>query len=556
MEHKPEQIAVYSRKSRFTGKGESVGNQVELCRDYIRAVYGEEAAEGAAVFEDEGFSGKNLDRPGFRRMMQAARGRCFRAIVVYRLDRISRNIGDFAGLIEELNRLGVGFISIRESFDTSTPIGRAMLYIASVFSQLERETIAERIRDNLRELAKTGRWLGGITPTGYESESVERTMASGKSGRLCRLRLIPDEAETVCLIYRLYAETDSLSAVEAELMQRGVTTKNGRSFTRFSIRAILQNPVYLIADDAARRYFEDSGAELFAQSGDFDGLRGMLAYNRTEQEKGRAAVTLPMEQWIVSVGEHPGLIPSALWIQTQRALARNRQKSYRRPRKNEALLTGRIFCECGGRMYPKLTGRAGRDGRPAFVYVCKTKARSKGALCAAKNAPGEALDNAILNKIAALEEDADAFTAALTAGMAFAEAGEKASDAAALIERRERLHRRVNDLIDALPGFDEASAFRVTQRIRELSEEEAALREKIAERERAEEVAEENALAASEEALLLSMKRCVRAMTVEQRRAAVRAAVGRVVWNGSAVRVEWTGVNSGDIGERLCEDSK
>ena len=140
-------VAIYSRKSRFTGKGESVGNQVELCKAYIRTTMGDPYAEHAVVYEDEGFSGGNLNRPGFQRMMQAARGHRFRAVVVYRLDRISRSIGDFSRLIEELGRLGIAFLSIRERFDTASPMGRAMMYIASVFSQLERETIAERIRD-------------------------------------------------------------------------------------------------------------------------------------------------------------------------------------------------------------------------------------------------------------------------------------------------------------------------------------------------------------------------------------------------------------------------
>ena len=134
-------IAIYSRKSRYTGKGESIGNQIDLCREYIRTHYGDAAAQHAVVFEDEGFSGGNLNRPDFKKMMTAAKERKIRAIVVYRLDRISRNISDFSSLIEELGRLGIDFVSIRESFDTSSPMGRAMMYIASVFSQLEREII-------------------------------------------------------------------------------------------------------------------------------------------------------------------------------------------------------------------------------------------------------------------------------------------------------------------------------------------------------------------------------------------------------------------------------
>ena len=190
-------------------------------------------ADRALVFEDEGFSGGNLNRPDFKRMMEAARGHRFRAVVVYRLDRISRNIGDFSALIEELGRLGIDFVSIRERFDTASPMGRAMMYIASVFSQLERETIAERIRDNMRELAKTGRWLGGITPTGYASQAVKTVTVEGKSKRSCMLRLIPQEAETVRLIYALYRGSGSLTETEAELLRRHCRTKNGGTLPHF-----------------------------------------------------------------------------------------------------------------------------------------------------------------------------------------------------------------------------------------------------------------------------------------------------------------------------------
>ena len=199
-----------------------------------------------------------MNRPGFKNMMDAARKKRFQALIVYRLDRISRNISDFAGLIEELTRLDIDFVSIKEQFDTGTPMGRAMMYIASVFSQLERETIAERIRDNMHELAKTGRWLGGTTPTGYASETVESVSPGGKTKRACRLRLIPEEADKVRLIYSLYLELDSLAGTEARLMQLGIQTKNGRSFTRFSIRGILQNPVYLTADLEAYEYPKSS----------------------------------------------------------------------------------------------------------------------------------------------------------------------------------------------------------------------------------------------------------------------------------------------------------
>ena len=179
----PKQYVIYSRKSKFTGKGESIENQIELCRQYIAMHFGEDAAENVLVYEDEGFSGGNLERPQFKKMMKDSQKIAFAAIVVYRLDRISRNIGDFAKLIEDLGDRHIDFISIREQFDTSSPMGRAMMYIASVFSQLERETIAERIRDNMHELSKTGRWLGGTTPTGWSRRSSRCSWRPARSAR-------------------------------------------------------------------------------------------------------------------------------------------------------------------------------------------------------------------------------------------------------------------------------------------------------------------------------------------------------------------------------------
>ena len=150
---------IYSRKSVYTGKGESVENQIEMCKQYIFTKFTDTAETDIAVYEDEGFSGGTLERPRFKQMMADATAKKFSVLVCYRLDRISCHIGDFAKLIEELDGLGISFVSIKAQFDTSSPMGRAMMYISSVFSQLERETIAERIRDNMHELSKTGHWL-------------------------------------------------------------------------------------------------------------------------------------------------------------------------------------------------------------------------------------------------------------------------------------------------------------------------------------------------------------------------------------------------------------
>lgn len=544
-------FAIYSRKSKFTGKGESIGNQVELCREYLRAQYGDTAADNAAVFEDEGFSGGNLNRPGYQRMMKAAYAGGFRAIVVYRLDRISRNISDFSALIEELSRLDVDFVSIREQFDTGSPMGRAMMYISSVFSQLERETIAERIRDNMRELAKTGRWLGGATPTGYASESVRSVSVDGKPRKMCQLKLIPEEAEIVRDIYRLFAERDSLTAVETELLRRQSVTKTGKNFTRFSIKNILQNPVYLTADADAYQYFADRQAEIFSDLSAFDGVHGILAYNRTDQEKGRAVIPLPVNEWIITVGQHPGIIPAKTWIRVQESLERNKSKGYRKPRSNEALLTGLLFCRCGSRMYPKLTKRMTDDGKPVYTYVCKMKERSQRSRCNLRNANGNALDEGIIEEIKKLSGDDSHFIEQLEKSKRFY-TGSRGQYDATLDELRKEYaenEKKITGLVDSLADLgDGASRKRVAARIEALSRAGETLRGRIGELEG---LTEQKALSDMEfdlmRQLLTNFRDSIDAMSVEEKRAAVRTLIRKVVWDGEFAHVVLFGASEDEI---------
>ena len=165
----PHRIAIYSRKSKFTGKGESIGNQIEMCKNYIRLHYPGFSEEDILVYEDEGYSGKNTARPMFLKMREAIKSGDLDYVVCYRLDRISRSVSDLSSFVETLNACKTGLICVKEEFDTSRPMGKAMMYIASVFSQLERETIGERVRDNMLMLARDGRWLGGRPPLGYDS---------------------------------------------------------------------------------------------------------------------------------------------------------------------------------------------------------------------------------------------------------------------------------------------------------------------------------------------------------------------------------------------------
>ena len=531
-----EMIAIYSRKSKFTGKGESIGNQVELCKEHIRNFFGEGYVERCVVFEDEGFSGGNLMRPAFQKMMADVRKHKFKAIVVYRLDRISRNISDFTGLTDELNKLGVSFVSIREQFDTSTPMGRAMMFIISVFSQLERETIAERIRDNMHELAKTGRWLGGNTPLGLQSEAVSKVTIDGKARKSFKLVPVAEEADIPKMIFDLYTETDSLTAVEAELLRRRIKTKQGKDFTRFAIKAILQNPVYMVADEDAYRYFTERHADVCFPEDAFDGTYGIMAYNRTDQEKGRTTVLLPVDAWIIAIGQHPGFVPSKQWIKVQESLDRNKSKGYRKPRNNEALLTGLLFCSCGDRMYPKLSQRVTADGEPIYTYVCKMKERSKRQRCNRRNASGNILDAAIIEQIKSLTEQGSSFITQLEKSRRFY-TGDREQYESQLTSLRSEFadnEKAINGLIDSLGmASDSAVKPRLIKRIEELSETNRNIENRIRELEG---LVDTNALSDAEFDLLRQMlavfRTSVDTMSVEEKRAAIRTVVRKVIWDG------------------------
>lgn len=546
MEERKVQLAIYSRKSKFTGKGESIENQIELCRQYISGHFSRDLAENAFVYEDEGFSGGNLDRPQFKKMMQEARKKKFTAIVCYRLDRISRNIGDFANLIEELNGLHISFISIKEQFDTSSPMGRAMMYIASVFSQLERETIAERIRDNMHELSKSGRWLGGNTPTGYQSESESRVTIDGKVKKAFKLKLVPEEAGLVRLIYRKFLETGSLTQTETYLLQNGYRTKCGRRFSRFALKGILSNPVYVCADLEAYEYFLEKKVDLWAEREEFDSTRGIMAYNRTLQKQGKTHEGKPMDQWIVSVGKHEPMVSGSLWVSAQRLLDQNKSKSYRKPRSNVALLSGLLFCGgCGERMRPKLSGRKSGEREPLYSYLCSMKERSRMECCTMKNANGNLLDKLVMEEIKKMSEDDSEFLLQLNKNKKALEQDlpEFESRRLSLVQEAKETESEIAGLVSTLgkAGGTEAEDY-ILKQVQELHKKKEETEIRLQE---LEEAAVEQELSALEFRQIMqtlsSFRETVDAMDVRQKRAAIQALVQRAVWDGENVHLYFYG---------------
>ena len=536
------QIVIYSRKSKFTGKGESIENQIEMCKQYIRLQFGDVAADNAMIYEDEGFSGGTLERPQFKRMMADAQENDFRAIVVYRLDRISRNIGDFANLIGQLKDMQIDFISIKEQFDTSSPMGRAMMYISSVFSQLERETIAERIRDNMRELSKTGRWLGGVTPTGYESESITNVTIDGKTKKACKLKIVSEEINIVKLIFDKFLETGSLTKTDAYLLQNGFVTKNGKQFTRFAIKAILSNPVYMIADEFAYGYLTRNNVDLFSDKSDFDGVHGIMAYNRTLQQPGKAAKIRPMDEWIVSVGKHEGVIEGKAWVKVQTSLEQNRSKSYRKPHSNVALLSGLLICgNCGEFMRPKMSKRLNADGESTYYYLCNMKERSVRHVCNMKNCHGNIIDAKIIKQLKSLSEDGSDFIRQLEQSKRVL-MGNRQSYGEEISKLESKIASNENEIKGLVSTLGKASGTTaedyIMRQIEELHDKGEGLKRHLVE---LKELTSSHPLFDIEFDLLAQMlasfKDTVDGMTVEQKRAAIRTFVKEVIWDGTNAHV-------------------
>ena len=403
-------VAIYARKSKATNKGESIENQIKLCKNYISKIFFEDELEIQIYNEGEGFSGGDSTRKKFNELMKDAKKGKYNVLICYRLDRVARSVADFSNLIEELNRNNISFISVKEQFDTTTPMGRAMMYIASVFAQLEREIGAERIRDNMRELAKTGRWLGGTTPTGYKSVGIENINIKEynknneivtKVKKTYMLKEIHEEVYIIKRLFQKFLEVKSLTALETYALNNNIKTKNNIYFSRFALKSILTNPVYAKNDLDIYNYFKENDVEVFSNKEDFNGLHGIMAYNKTLQIKHKATRKRDIHQWVVACGKHKGIIDGKDWIYVQNILNINKQKSYRKPRKNTAILTGMIFCkQCGSPMRPRIqTGRLYKDGTEKYVYSCTLKEKSRCKKCTGKNINGNEIDALLVEKI-------------------------------------------------------------------------------------------------------------------------------------------------------------
>lgn len=388
-------IAIYARKSIYSDKSDSTQTQYNIALEYCNSHYTDYEV---FRYEDEGYTGANTDRPSFNLLVNDIIDKKIDVLVCYKIDRLSRDVKDFSNFFSMLQSHNVEFVSIKEQIDTSTPLGRAMMYICSVFAQMERETIAERVKDGMIELSKTGKWAGGRAPLGYMRK---RITVSGKSHTI----LVEDIENVKILNYisdTFLQYNYSLNKLETYFRKTGFKTVAGNYFSSSQIWNILSNPIYCTADLAAYNYFKDLGCIIASDKEKFDGTHGIMSYARTSGGKKKKHVCNPPEKWIISVGLHAPLWTSEKFIAIQNRFNNNKIDKNRKHK--IGILKGILKCSCGWTM--RVKHKVDKQYNKVYNhYFCQNRSRRGIEFCDCKFISVDSIDNSFIDILRKIKLD-------------------------------------------------------------------------------------------------------------------------------------------------------
>lgn len=349
-----QRCAIYTRKSTEEGLDQNY-NSLDAQRDACLAYIASQKSEGWVAlrdgYDDGGFSGGNLQRPGLQQLLDDIREGLVDVIVVYKIDRLSRSLADFAKLVEIFDEHKVTFVSVTQSFNTTTSMGRLTLNILLSFAQFERELAGERVRDKIASSRQRGIWMGGMPPLGYDV--VDRKLVPN-----------PAEADLVNRIFERFVAIGSVTVLAKELRAEGVTTKSwitikdkqraGKLIDKGYLYKLFKNPVFI----------------------------GVAAYKGQHFQ-----------------GEHEPILEKALWDQVQEMLARNdrgKRGMINRPSRTPALLKGLVFANDGWAMTPGSTKRNGKLYR-YYVNTASIKIGKDG--CTIARVPAGDIDAKVVEQI-------------------------------------------------------------------------------------------------------------------------------------------------------------
>lgn len=303
--------AAYARQSLLKKDSISIAGQLDLCQKAA----GETELK---CYQDAGYSGKNTERPAFQQLLKDIKADKIKTLYVYRLDRFSRSVADFGQLWDVLQAHNVEFVSVSENFDTTTPMGRAMLHIIMVFAQLERETTAERVKDNYYRRAALGSWPGGPAPHGFDNGK-----AHVSDGRLVPTLIPNEKAALILRIFEEYNADDmTLSLLGRKLTQESIPAPKRATWDNVTLSRILHNPAYVMADEQVRLYYMGLGVHVTSPPEDFDGVHGVLLVGKRKASDRKYS---KFQDHYASVLNSVGFVPSDLWLRCQMKLARNQQ---------------------------------------------------------------------------------------------------------------------------------------------------------------------------------------------------------------------------------------
>jgi site-specific DNA recombinase len=359
----PIRCAIYTRKSTEEGL-EQEFNSLDAQRESAEAYIKSQAHENWLClpdrYDDGGFTGGNMDRPALRRLLTDIEAGNVDCVVVYKVDRLSRSLLDFARMMETFEKQHVAFVSTTQQIHTGTSMGRLMMNVLLSFAQFEREIISERTRDKIASARRKGMWSGGHPILGYDVDATKKLMVN------------PDEAVRVRAIFDLYLLLESLLAVVQELAARGwvnkrwVTRKGrergGQPFTTTSLYRLLTNVAYV----------------------------GKVRYKQEVHE-----------------GEHQGILDAILWQRVQVVLQRNGRTGGAFVRNRfGALLKGLLHCvPCGCSMTPS---HCKKNGTTRYRYYVCTNAQKRGwKACPSKSIPAGEIESFVIDRIRRIGRDPD-----------------------------------------------------------------------------------------------------------------------------------------------------
>jgi DNA invertase Pin-like site-specific DNA recombinase len=345
--------AIYTRKSSDEGLEQdfnSLHAQREACEAYILSQAGEGWKCLKALYDDGGFSGGSMDRPGLKQLLADIAAGKIDVVVVYKVDRLTRSLGDFARIVEIFDQRAVSFVSVTQSFNTTTSMGRLTLNVLLSFAQFEREVTGERIRDKIAASKAKGMWMGGVVPLGYDPKG--RTLEVNQA-----------EARQVRAIFMRYLELKSVAKLKDELAAKGVgakqrTTRDGRTsgggpMNRGALYHLLSNPLYI----GRIRHKHET----------YDGL-------------------------------HLPIVPTDVFNKVQALLAENRHERAKPSKpKLASPLTGKLFAEGGEPLSPTISH--GKSGRKYRYYVSSRLQRGEASTGKIDRLPAPALEAFALERV-------------------------------------------------------------------------------------------------------------------------------------------------------------